>query len=289
MESLRVLRNLIPETVRVKSGSHCMTPDQYLEECMEEGSYKDECLRILQGGDTEEDGYADDDTRSWSTASCSLLFVDSADDMSSLCFDSTAKKGGRSNASGISGLIAKKDWEGVLHLVEDDPSTAGKWLYGIDENRKSDEAPVVWKRLPIHLACSRPGVPVGILEILAKAYPEGLSSPDQAGCLPLHILCSRGSECRLPSVKLLLDMFSEATMAVDLEGRLPLHAAIVSAVPYTVIEALVERDPTSATVGDVHGMKALDYALQSYGRENMVTELLTMVDLFEKHSKIPTP
>jgi len=108
IEVLRLLKQVIPETVRVKSGNHAMTPDQYVQECMEDGEYKESCIRVLMEDAVGDD---DDDIRSLSTASCSLLFVDSMSETSSLCFDGKA-------VVGISSLISKQNWPAVLELIE---------------------------------------------------------------------------------------------------------------------------------------------------------------------------
>jgi ankyrin repeat protein len=116
--------------------------------------------------------------------------------------------------------------------------------------------------------------------MLAKAYPTGVSTADpQTGCLPLHQVMTGST---LAVVRILLEQYPDATKAVDLQGRLPLHTAVLNMAPYSVVEALIEEDPTSVTVVDAQGKTAFNYAMQTYGCEDMVTELLTMVMLFEK-------
>jgi ankyrin repeat protein len=140
------------------------------------------------------------------------------------------------------------------------------------------EAPVVWKRLPIHLACAY-GAPVGVISVLLQSYPPGAISADpHDGSLPLHIACQ--STLSLAVVKLLLGFCPEATKAVNLQGRLPMLVAIVNKAPYGVIEALIEEDPLTVTVSDQDGKTPMDYAKQIYGPRHIVVELLAMVHLF---------
>jgi hypothetical protein len=269
LPTLMVLRDAVPDSARVASANHALTPALYVEECMEEGDYKEACLRVLASPIT------DLDDCSLSTAG-SLLFVDSSE-TSSLCFSPSSPVVHDGHVPCITLLLSSKDWSGALAAVEDDPSVAFKWLYGMDD-QDLEMSLTVWKRLPIHLACAY-GAPVGLLEVLLQAYPAGGTAPDpHYGYLPLHVLCRAAPT--LASIRLLLSLCPEATKAVDMQGRLPLHVAILHAAPYTVVEAMVEGDPESVMALDQDGKTPHEYALQSYGSEHMVVELLAMVRIF---------
>ena len=56
-EVLGVLCGSLPESVRIRSGgNHGMTPSEYLNSSMEDGTQKQECLEVLElGGTTGED------------------------------------------------------------------------------------------------------------------------------------------------------------------------------------------------------------------------------------------
>ena len=54
-EVLEVLHQVVPESVRIKSGNHGMTPRQYIAEAMEDCVQKRECLQLLEPGDSGED------------------------------------------------------------------------------------------------------------------------------------------------------------------------------------------------------------------------------------------
>jgi hypothetical protein len=268
LPSLQVLKDVVPNSIRVTSGNHALTPAAYVEECMEEGDYKEACLNVLYPAKT------DLDDCSISTAG-TLLFVDSCE-TSSLCFSpsSVAREG---QVSSITVLLSTKDWSAALAAVEDDITVAYKWLYGVDD-QDLETSLTVWKRLPIHVACAN-GAPVGLLEVLLQAYPSGGTEADpHNGYLPLHIVCQNAPT--LASVRLLLSLYPESTKAVDIQGRLPLHLAIINTASYTVVEAMVEEDPDSAVALDQDGKTPYEYALQSYGREHVVAELLAMVRIF---------
>jgi hypothetical protein len=55
-EVLDVLYKVVPESVRIKSGNHGMTPCQYIAEAMEDCIQKRECLKLLEPGELGEDG-----------------------------------------------------------------------------------------------------------------------------------------------------------------------------------------------------------------------------------------
>ena len=54
-EILTVLLQALPQSLRIRSGNHGMTPSDYISEAMEEGPIKQECLSLLTPQDVEED------------------------------------------------------------------------------------------------------------------------------------------------------------------------------------------------------------------------------------------
>jgi ankyrin repeat protein len=123
------------------------------------------------------------------------------------------------------------------------------------------------------------------VEVLLQAYPAGGTAADpRTGFLPLHTACQSGAT--LAVIRALLSSSPEATKAVDIQGRLPVHVAVVQAAAYTVVEAMVEHDPDSAVALDQDGNTPLDYAVQCYGRNHVVVELLTMVGVFLQETSI---
>jgi hypothetical protein len=262
LEVIQVLIDAVPDSARVRSGNHCMTPEDYIHECMEDCEYKEACLKaLLLDNDVLNDG-------SMSSSDESIVF--NSDTSSS----DISKSVRTESASCLSTLVAERDWEGMLAAVEDDPSMAAKWIYGID-----DVASTIWKRLPIHLACVY-GAPVGLVYFLLHSHPAGVCAADpRDGSTPLHVACQ--AQASLNVIKLLLDKCPEATKAVNVpDRRLPLHMAILSMASYEVVEALVEVDPSSVSVEDNDGKTPVDYAEDIYGEKHVVFDLLVMVYLF---------
>lgn len=150
-------------------------------------------------------------------------------------------------------MLLSQEWEDALALVEEDPSQASIWHYGIDENN------VPWKRLPLHLVCAW-NAPVGLVQVILHAFPDAATSVDPYdGSLPLHVACQI-MEPDLQVVRLLLKAYSSSTRAVDMNGRCPLHYAALGAaraadatnpsIPYAVLQVLVQEDPESVLCRD---------------------------------------
>jgi hypothetical protein len=274
LETLTILKKTIPETARVQSGYHGMTPDQYIQECMEDGVYKDTILHILTDPLAALDGA--DDQISVSTHASSM-FVDSSD--GSNCCSHPLQSMGTMVAS-ISALIEQRDWQAVLKCVDDDPVVASQWIYGIDDDKKPSASQAVWKRLPIHLACYK-GAPLSVMEALIQAFPLGIEIPDPyTRALSLQIACASGAS--LPVVRVLIDSNPDAILAPNADGRLALHSAVLFRAPYEVIEALVDQDPQTSTAVDQYDETPFSYAVQIYGDAHMITELLSKTPWFEQ-------
>jgi len=64
-EILLVLCQVLPQSVRIKSGNHGMTPKEYIEEAMEECPIKQDCLELLAPvGDQRDDDETHDEPKS---------------------------------------------------------------------------------------------------------------------------------------------------------------------------------------------------------------------------------
>jgi Ankyrin repeats (3 copies) len=298
LQSLKVLRRTVPESLQVRSGNHGMAAEDYVEECMQEGEYKECCMRALAHGPVYEmDG---DSSCEYKT----LIFMDSS--VSSRTFASNLIAGQHHHTThhcihsnhdshdgssgqqqgerhclvaGLSGLIVEKSWALALALVEEDPMSASKWHYGVDEDPTgTGSPPLVWKRLPIHLACAQYDTPVGFIEVLLKACPESVAAEDpHDGNLPLHVACKAGS---LPIIQCLVQACPDATMAINGRGQVPLHLAVLTGATYTVLEFLASMEPEGVACTDISGKTPVDYAMELYDNDSVTTELLTMVLLF---------
>ena len=189
-----------------------MTPEDYINECIEESEYKDACLRCLQ----QEPDALDDASLS---SSGSVIFSSNMSSVGpSVQMDSV---------SCIGTLAMDRDWEAMLAAVKDDPTVALKWIYGMDDDSASSTATVVvWKHLPIHLACTY-GAPISLIKVLLQSHPLGVSLVDpHNGSTPLHITCQANTG--LTVIKILVSRCPNATKVANMDGQLPLHMAITS-------------------------------------------------------------
>jgi Ankyrin repeats (3 copies) len=271
------------EAHRARLGPHPVgesrdDPVGHLTECMADGPVKESCLWAVAEVDHNDNLLIDES----SMDNHSLIFgssVDDDDDDDSCVAgvvrvarrgdnDTLAATSSSSSSAPttttttttttcMSRLLADRDWETLLAAVEEDPGLARQWIYGLDP-----EGPCVWKRLPLHLACAY-GAPLGLILVLLRADPEGLSATDpRDGCTPLHLCCAH--QAPLPLVRLLLERRQDSVQVGDRFGRLPLHAAVLAQAPYGIIEALVEEYPGTVLAKDTHGKSAVDYAMKLY-------------------------
>lgn len=159
-------------------------------------------------------------------------------------------------------LLLERNWTEALELLEQDPTQAREWHYGIDENSATTTELVLWKRLALHLACAV-AAPIGLVELLLKIYPQAIDKCDpHNGSTPLHLSCQFGASVQV--VRALLQARTALTKAVDVRGRLALHYAVLAAAPYPTIELLVQHDPASALCPDQDGKTPLQYAHYVY-------------------------
>lgn len=276
LPTLQVLRRAAPESTKTRSGNHGMTAEEYIEECMEEGDYKEKCRMAITGVETG----SIEDTASKSerlhvglpatSSTDSVFFVDSDD--SSLPSLVPYK---RAVVDGLSGVIANQEWEQALEMVEDDPSTANRWYYGVENDGAKT---LIWKRLAIHLACIG-GAPLGLIELLLNSFPEGATQEDNSdGSLPLHMVCK--TKVQLDVVKVVYTFYPEATQAVDVYGRCALHMAVIHRSPIDVVRYLVQMDPESAVLSDQSGQSPVDYAMEMDDEElvHLMTKILVLLE-----------
>ena len=190
------------------------------------------------------------------------------------------------NASLLSSLLIAQDWEGALSLAEDKPSYAKEWFYGcgdrldptMEDLRPGDDSDTLWRRTALHSAC-RYRAPVGLVQVLLKAHPVAVTSPDpHCGSLPIHLACRYKASYRV--LKLLLTHAPGTSKAVDGRGRLPLHHAVLAKAHYAIVELLVEADPAAVLAMDEDKQTPLDLAREEYGLKSaVVVRLLEMVTL----------
>lgn len=109
---------------------------------------------------------------------------------------------------------------------------------------------VPWRAL--HAASPLANLPLLFLGLAVRLHPEELQQMDEAGRLPLHIVCSLEpvhihSDSR---VKTILGGFPPAVRARDNDGCLPLHGAITSGQPWSLLAALISAAPETLSWRD---------------------------------------
>lgn len=280
LKVLSILRQTVPNSVHMRSDNHGMTPEDYIHECMEESDLKKSCMLMLQTDplptpvivETNNTTIAKDEEDCDLSVSSSLysIFGVSGDD----CIEETSSNKDEGTAVGIaslSALVAASDWEGALEAIEDCPSMAARWIYGIDTYSS-----VVWKRLPLHMACEHPDTPIGLVSVLLQHYPDAATAVDPLyGSTPLHMACQAPASFHV--VRLLLGKGPDAAQIVNVYGQVPLHLAVKGRARYDMIEALVAEFPQAVSVLDRDGMTPIDYAKAVYGENHIISELLTMI------------
>mmetsp|Transcript_24433 Transcript_24433/g.55804 ORF Transcript_24433/g.55804 Transcript_24433/m.55804 type:complete len:766 (-) Transcript_24433:45-2342(-) len=127
-------------------------------------------------------------------------------------------------------------WDGARARVLSHPEECSTWIV----SRHNTDGRILWRHLPLHLICMQKEAACGVAEmddataavsreqiiqlmdVLLASYPEGASSPDDQGMLPLHLLMSKcDGEPNENVINLLLSCFPNAVDVKDNFGRTP--------------------------------------------------------------------
>ena len=132
--------------------------------------------------------------------------------------------------------INYRRWDGARSRAQSHPDECCTWIV----SRHNTDGRILWRHLPLHLICMQKEAAQGVLDesdvqsvvasrqmeqlmdVLLDAYPEGASSPDDQGMLPLHLLLSKAEgEPNDRVINLLLSSFPNAVDIRDKFGRTP--------------------------------------------------------------------
>jgi hypothetical protein len=132
--------------------------------------------------------------------------------------------------------INYRRWDGAKSRAHSHPEECSTWIV----SRHNTDGRVLWRHLPLHLICMQKEAACSVpdesdvavvlasrqmehlMDILLDAYPEGASSPDDQGMLPLHLLLSKAEgEPNERCINLLLASFPHAVDIRDKFGRTP--------------------------------------------------------------------
>jgi len=168
----------------------------------------------------------------------------------------------------LAGLLSEGQWATIDTLLA--YSTSASTSIPIDDPSLPS---AVTSDIIVHFA-ARFQAPLRIITLLARLYPESLSSSDAAGRYPVHVASKWGAT---PDVVQFLIKSNPAVAGTpDNSGKTPMHyVAEFYVTNYT--SPLFERDqamlyafkmlkiaaPTSVNLEDDEGMNAIEYALGS--------------------------
>ena len=131
--------------------------------------------------------------------------------------------------------INYRRWDGARARAQSHPEECDTWIV----SRHTSDGRILWRHLPLHLVCMQreAAAVVGeedlnsavaarqmetLIDVLLDSYPEGASSPDDQGMLPLHLLLTKcENEPNERVINLLLTSFPNAVDVQDKFGRTP--------------------------------------------------------------------
>ncbi|KAL3794695.1 hypothetical protein ACHAWO_012342 [Cyclotella atomus] len=131
--------------------------------------------------------------------------------------------------------INYRRWDGARARAQSHPEECDTWIV----SRHTSDGRILWRHLPLHLVCmQREAAAVvneedlnatmaarqmeTLIDVLLDSYPDGASSPDDQGMLPLHLLLTKSeNEPNERVINLLLTSFPNAVDVQDKFGRTP--------------------------------------------------------------------
>lgn len=178
--------------------------------------------------------------------------------------------------------LLHREWETCIGMVEKGSSLAKEWYYGMEH--VAGNQLVLWKRVALQVACVVQA-PVKVLKILMRAHPQALEIPDpHSGALALHLACWYSSSrhddhdgVNLQIIRTLLEARPNTTKAVDDQGRLPIHLAILAKASFKCIQLLVQQDPTSLWSPNGRGETPLALAHRVYPKDSPVLHMMQVI------------
>jgi len=107
-------------------------------------------------------------------------------------------------------------WDKAIKRTMASPEEASIWIYSIDKESGRKK----WMYLPIHMVCLQPNPPLGIIQVLIKAYSKGVRCRDLDGNLAIHYLCSEACVDK-DILSCLIDAYPKCLYDKDKYGRTP--------------------------------------------------------------------
>lgn len=192
-------------------------------------------------------------------------------------------------------------WEDAQKRLQTNPSEASIWVarYSKRGPGSYDEGDVRWQLLPLHLYIALGGRS----NDEAKTTPGNDELPDDEKD-EIERMQKEIEEGKIPPLQLivaLLAAYPQATQCTDDQNMIPLQSAIRGNVSLSIIEKLLEVDPSSVYRKDVRGRNAFVLAEKVYGkrihkqpvgkenkaREMKYTKLMTLLSDAARHVSSP--
>ena len=112
--------------------------------------------------------------------------------------------------SPLHNLILAEDWVSVAEVAKSHEIEATFWIV-------TNVDGIVWKRLPLHEACKKKA-PSNVIDALLRAYPTSAGYFDNLKMLPIHYACSPPG-VSLATIEKLLSVSPNCARFHDKEGR----------------------------------------------------------------------
>ena len=135
--------------------------------------------------------------------------------------------------------------------------------------------PILLVHLLIACDCEECGAPLEVAMFLMEKDPDGASTMDSFGRIPLHYASRNGA---LELATKLMERFPAGIMVQDAEGKLPIHLACANGSNEALTRLLIDHHPEGLKVADKSKSIPLHYAAS---RRMAKTETLRL--LLERH------
>jgi len=160
----------------------------------------------------------------------------------------------------IQQLISEDQWHAVITLLHSKCRVAKK-RYVVPSFLNEWKGPV--ELLPIHQACSRPSVPVKVIETLLTAYPAAIHTTESGMKRnPLAIAVRSGASDEV--ISFLLEKYPQAAGEQDSHDRIPLHYACSNRRSGGIIRQLINQYPQSIRAPDKKGWTPLHVSVTKF-------------------------
>ena len=170
--------------------------------------------------------------------------------------------------------ITSQNWQKALSMLKANPNCGKEMVV-------TKLGPINWKRTPLH-EIVRLDPPIFLVRELIRAYPEALAVEESLDKrLPLHVACESS---RLDIIELLMSKYPDGVSTPDAEGSIPIHLASLAGCKTEIFYSLLSADPETINTPNQHGQTPTDLSkvLEYSNRKNVVNLLNSAKDDYER-------